>query len=99
MNDTRALVIKLLHLVSASDNDVSPQEIALINSVQNKYNVSQLDVDALRLHTLDEVLELLPREDLREHIGVLIKLLKADGVIQPEELKIFNAIDKNIFEK
>lgn len=99
MNETNALVIKLLHLVSESDNDVSPQEIALINSVQEEYKVSAPDIKALRFHTLEDILEKLPKEDLKQHIGVLIKLLKADGVIQPEELKIFNAIDKNIFEK
>lgn len=93
------LIIRLLYLVAESDNDVSREEIELIKILQERYKVSNLDLSEIEELKLEEILEETTKEDLKEHISILIDLLKADGVIKPEELRIFNKIDESLFLK
>jgi uncharacterized tellurite resistance protein B-like protein len=99
MIENSKYVIKLLYLVAESDNDVAAEETKLIKGLQEQAGVSNRELESISYMTLDDVLERLSVEELRSQISTLIKLLKADGIIHPEELKIFNIIDSRIFEK
>jgi uncharacterized tellurite resistance protein B-like protein len=97
-NTHHETLLSLLALLAASDGKAEPQEIQILKSLAERWNVpfSRIEL-ALRVQNTSLFEKLLPQksEESAEYLRQMVQLIQCDGHIHPTEMKLLQRAAKH----
>jgi uncharacterized tellurite resistance protein B-like protein len=93
----QAKIIALMKKIAEADGVVSQGEKDLIENLRQKLNVTFLEIKAYTEMGIEELIDDLDADSIKKFRIEFSELAKSDGIVDLDELKVFNKIQEKIY--
>ena len=92
-----AKIIALMNLMADADGVVFEGELNVIHALKDELGVVGNDIKKYAEMGVDELVDGISAENLDKFKSEFLRLAKADGIVDVDELKIFNKMADKMF--